>query len=198
MEMVTTMKKSPRIFGLYQLFQLQYHLRRLNFDERGFIFSEFVIGLPLIIILLLSLNNIFVNAWTNCKYMFADFIIQQEMESAMNRIVTDAQIAYAIEPPEKYGRLRFYQHEMQALDNLKERYNDGKPWYKSQNGKIYYNGETSPITGDNVLSGTFIRKFEYYQKPNHPKLLYIKIEAESAITNHRITLTTEVFMRGLQ
>ena len=152
----------------------------------------------MIIILLLSLNNTFVNAWTNCKYMFADFILQQEMESAMNRIVEDARIAYAVEPPEKYYRLRFYQHEMQTFDKLKERYSDGKPWYKSQNGKIFYNGETTPITGDNLLSGTYVRKFEYYQKPGHSKLLYIKIEAESVVTHHRITLTTEVFMRGLQ
>ena len=132
--------------------------------------------------------------------MFADFILQQEMESAMNKIVTDAQIAYAIEPIEQNNRLRFYQHEMQTFTTLKERYNNSKPWYKLRNGNIYHNGELSPITGGNVLASTIVRKFEYRQRNdiNKPKLLYVKIEAESTVTHHRITLTTEVFMRGLQ
>ena len=130
--------------------------------------------------------------------MFADFVLQQEIEQVMNRIVTDAKIAYAIEPPEQNGRLRFYQHEMPAFNKVKNRYTVDKPWYKLRAGTIYYNGNSSPITGGNALSGVIVKKFEYYQKPNHPNLLYIKIEAESFLTNHRITLTTEVFMRGLQ
>ena len=189
------MSKSPKIFGL----SLPQHLKRnLKFNERGFVFVELVIGLPLILILLLSLSNIFVSSWTKCKYMFADFILQQELESAMNRIVTDAKIAYAIEPPEKEGRLRFYQHEAKNFKNIDERYNDDKPWYKLDNARIYYNGDSSPITGGNVLAGAGIRRFKYYQVPNHPKLLYIYIEAESSITHHRIKMSTEVFMRGLQ
>ena len=132
--------------------------------------------------------------------MFADFILQQEMESAMNRIVTDAQIAYAIEPIEQNNRLKFYQHEMQTFTELKERYINSRPWYKLKDGNLYHNGESSPITGGNVLASTIVRTFEYRQRAdiNKPKLLYVKIEAESDVTHHRITLTTEVFMRGLQ
>lgn len=179
---------------------LRHHLRSFKINEHGFVFAELVIGLPLIVILLLSLNNIFVTAWTNCKYMFADFILQQEVESAMNRIVTDAQIAYDIEPPEQYGRLKFYQHEMKAFDKLKKRYNNGKPWYKLKDYRIYHNGESSPITGGNILAGVLVKEFEYHQRKdiNKPKLLYVKIEAESSLTHHRIIMTTEVFMRGLQ
>ena len=115
----------------------------------------------------------------------------------MNRIVTDARIAYAIEPPEKRGRLRFYQHEMPSIDKVQD-IEVGKPWYKLKGETIYYNGESSPITSGNYLSGVIVKKFEYYQKPDHPKLLYITIEAESFQTKHRIRLTTEVYMRGLQ
>ena len=185
------MRKSPRIFGLFQL--LQHHLNNHKLNERGFVFAELVIGLPLIVILLLSMNNIFVNSWTKCRYEFADFILQQEIESAMNRIVDDARIAYNVDI--SADKLRFYQHVMPAFNKLQNR-DTGKPWYKLKNSKIYYNGESSPITGENILSGIAVRKFEYYQKPNHSKILYIKIEAESSFTHHRITLSTEVFMRG--
>lgn len=187
------MRKSPKIFGLYTLLRHRLHSFKLN--ECGFVFAELAIGLPLIIILLLSLNSIFVNAWTSCKYIFADFILQQEIEFVMNRIVTDAQMAYKIDTSN--NKLRFYQHTMPSINKIQDRAG-GKPWYKLKNGTIYYNGETSPITSGNYLSSVIVRKFEYYQKNDHPKLLYIKIEAESIQTNHRIILTTEVYMRGLQ
>ena len=128
--------------------------------------------------------------------MFADFILQQEIEFVMDRIVTDARIAYKVDSSQ--GKLIFYQHEMPSVNKVKERYFDDKPWYELKAGTIYYNGKSSPITGGNALSGVIVKKFEYYQKPDHPKLLYITIEAESFQTNHRITLTTEVYMRGLQ
>ena len=149
----------------------------------------------MIVALLLSLNNIFASSLTKCRSMFADFILQQEIESVMSRIVTDAQIAYKID--DSYGKLRFYQHEMPSIDKVKDR-EGGKPWYKLKAGIIYYNGESSPITSGNYLSGVIVRKFDYYLKPDHPKLLYITIEAESSQTKHKITLTTEVYMRGLQ
>ena len=190
--MMTIIKRpSQKIFGFFRA-----HSLRIN--ERGFVFLELAVGLPLIVVLLLSLNNLFTNSWTKCKYMIADFILQQEMESAMDRIVADARIAYDIEDPAKYNRLRFYQHELKSAKNINNRYNDSKPWYKLNDGKIYHNGNTSPITGSSVLSGTYIWKFEYYQEPNHPKLLYVSLEAESMQSKHRIILKTEVFMRGLQ
>ena len=127
--------------------------------------------------------------------MFADFILQQEIESVMSRIVKDAQIAYKIKTSD--GKLRFYQHEMPSINKVQDR-EGGKPWYKLKGGAIYYNGEYSPITSGNYLSGVIVKNFEYYQNPDHPKLLYITIEAESFQTKHRIRLTTEVYMRGLQ
>ena len=169
-----------------------------KFNEGGFVFLELAVGLPLIIMLLLSLNGLFLNAWTNCKYVFADFVLQQEMESAMNRIVADAKIAYAVEPPEKFNRLRFYQHSLPVFNNLQDRNNEGKPWYKLKSGKIYHNGESSPITGESFLAVSYVTKFEYKQISSHPKLLYIKLEARNLRSNHKITLTTEVFMRGVK
>ena len=190
--MKITKRQSQKIFGFFRL-------HSLNINEHGFVFLEFAVGLPLIVVLLLSLNNLFTNSWTKCKYMIADFILQQEMESAMDRIVADARIAYDIENPELYGRLKFYQHGgLKSAKNIKNRHNDDKPWYKLSNGKIYHNWESSPITGDNILSGTYIWKFEYHQAANHPKLLYISLEAESMRSRHRFILKTEVFMRGLQ
>lgn len=190
-------------------------MRNLKYDERGFVFLEVLVGLPLIIILFLSLNNIFVNTWTNCKYMLADFILQQEMESAMSRIVADAQIAYKVIAPDEYDKsqtitkLIFSQHEMHSFDKLQKRFDlKSQPYYEHKDGKLYYNGKGSSITGEYnegediskrvFISDPRVTKFQFYTVHNNPKLLYIRIEAKSNVSGHNIVLITKVFMRGLQ
>ena len=169
-------------------------------DERGFVFLEIVIGLPLIIMLILSMNHIFVNTWKQCKYMIADFVLQQEMESAMVRIIDDARTAYDTDI--KYGKLTFKHHKITKASYLEEtdETKEGKPWYKSKevNGtdKIYRNGESSPITGDSFLSGTDITLKIDPRPKDKPNLLYIKLAGKSKVTKHTIVLVTEVFMKG--
>lgn len=186
-------KLLQRIFGLFPT--TQQMARNLKHDECGFVFLEVLVGLPLILVLLLALNNLFANSWTKCKYMVADFILQQEMESAMDRIVADAKIAYKVEAPDQYGHLRLYQHVMPTFDNVKNR-EIGKPYYAFINNQIYHNGAGSPITGGNSLSGAYVKDFQY--RLINPRLLYLKIEAKSAQSEHTFTLVTKVFLRGLQ
>ena len=184
-------RKLPRIFGLFRALRLT--LCSLKHDERGFVFLEVLVGLPLILVLLLSLNNLFANSWTKCKHMVADFILQQEIESAMDRIITDAKTAYKVTT--NNDRLRFYQHIMPEFNKVQDR-DIGKPYYEFKKSQIYHNGLSSPITGGNSLSGAYVKNFKY--QLIKPDLLYLKIEAESVQSKHKFTLATKVFLRGLQ
>ena len=191
------MKKLLRIFG----FCRQNNPLNCNkkSSERGFVTLELAIGLPLIIVMLGLFSNLFINNWQKCKFIVADFILQQDMESALARIVEDARIAYDIKPSNS-GELIFKHHTMLSkakVENTKET-KQGKPWYKLKEGKIYRNGESSPITGNDSIAKTYVSKFIFKQIPDHSKLLYIRLEAKSLVSNHKLVLATEVFMKGYQ
>ena len=188
------MKKLLKTFGFCRRNDLSCSIKS---DERGFVALELAIGLPLIIIMLGLFNNLFTNNWQRCKFMVADFILQQDMESALARIVEDARIAYDVTLSNS-GELTFRHHTMVSkakVENTEET-RDGKPWYKLKDGKIYRNGESSPMTGNDSIARTYVSKFEFKQVPDHNKLLYIRLEAKSLVSNHKLILTTEVFMKG--
>ena len=166
-------------------------------DERGFVFLELVIGLPLIIMLILSMNHIFVSTWKQCQYIIADFVLQQEMETAMVRIIDDARTAYDVKVKNiPYSTIYFRHHKIDDYVKLEEtdETKEGKPWYKSKNGKIYRNGESSPITGDSFLSETTITLYPEPKLKNN--VLYISLTGTSEVTGHRMVLVTEVFVKG--
>lgn len=192
--MTIILKKLQKILGLSRSLLIN---KTKKFDERGFVFLELVIGLPLIIMLILSMNHIFVNTWKQCKYMIADFVLQQEMESAMVRIIDDAKTAYDVELQTiPSPTIRFWHHKIDDYVKLEEtdETKKNKPWYKSKNGKIYRNGESSPITGDSFLSETIITLYPDPKLKNN--VLYISLTGTSEVTRHRIVLVTEVFMKG--
>ena len=188
------MKKLLKTFGFCRRNDLSCSIKS---DERGFVALELAIGLPLIVIMLGLFSNLFINNWQKCKFIVADFILQQDMESALARIVEDARIAYDVTLSNS-GELTFRHHTMVSkakVENTEET-RDGKPWYKLKDGKIYRNGESSPMTGNDSIARTYVSKFEFKQVPGHNKLLYIRLEARSLVSNHKLILTTEVFMKG--
>ena len=195
--MVTIMRKLQKIFGLLR------NNQKHNLDERGFVFLELMIGLPLIVILLWSMNSLFTNSLYKCKYMVADFILQQEMESAMARIVEVAKVAYKAEILSDGSSVRFYYYKLDKfidiskIDDENDESTHDRYIYLFKDGKMYRgvkSGATNPITGDSWLADTNVTSFKCIQK--NPKLLYIKLEATSTVSEHNIVLTTEVYMRG--
>ena len=182
--MIKIMRRLQKISGFQKL------IKWLKGNERGFVFLELVIGLPLIIILLWSMNSLFTNSWYKCKYMIADFVLQQEMESAMARIVETAKVAYNYDENSE----TFSYYKFNESNNISS---TGKYRYFTKEGKIYRgvtSGNTNPITGDSWIAETSVTKFNCIHK--NSKLLYIRFEAESTISKHNIILVTEVYMRG--
>ena len=168
---------------------------KIPLNENGFVLLELIVGLPMILLLLWTMSNLFINTWQQCKFLIADFILQQEMQSAMLRIVDDARIAYEVYVTD--NQLHFKHHEMPSFtEGIKDVDNGYKPWYKRKDGKIYLNGESSPITGDDDLSKTTVTDFKFIKISD--QLWRFTIEAKSNVSGHKIKLSTEVFLRGHQ
>ena len=197
-------------------------------DERGFVLIELIIGLPLILILLWSMNNMLVNTWQKCRYAVADFILQQEMETTMARIVDDARKAQYVSCDTYDLRLRHYKinsfsdfrfNNKQESDKIKNKRSltdkqkinrlltpvttdsSSFPVEYIKNGYNMYRQASfdgvarSPITGESSLSETQITIFDCDFDKNS-KLLTIKLEAKSNISQHKIMLRTKIFVRG--
>ena len=184
-------------------------------NEKGFVFLELLIGLPLILMLLWVMSGLFINTWQKCKFAVADFILYQEMQWAMERIVDDTKRAYNVKIDN--DRLILTRHKLEDFNDFEDKDNDitqknilknnvTSVYFKSAN-KIYKgsnndisSGIHNPITGGDDLSDTRVNKleFKWVQKPYQSKLLKIELEAKSYISKHSIKLSTEVFIRGLQ
>lgn len=183
-EKIQIMRNLLRVFGLSK-----------SFNERGFVFLELAVGLPFIVVLLWTMSSLFANTWNKGKSAMADFILQQEMESAMARIVDVARIAYKVEP--RANGMMFYYYEMDS--SLKPTSNSYV--FFVQGGDMHRgrtSGVNNPITGNDNFSNTMVTKFYCSQIPGHDKLLKIRIEAMSNISRHKVMLTTTVFMKGLK
>ena len=219
------MKKLIKTFGL-TLKQINKVLKIK--DERGFVLIELIIGLPLILILLWSMNNMLINTWQKCRYAVADFILQQEMETTMARIINDAKKAQYVSCDTYDLRLRYYAltqfsnfqfndkdklKQVQKKTSLTNMQKANKLLIPVQNNddlftieyikngynmyrQVSFDGVArNPITGDSSLSETRITNFDCtFDKES--KLLTIRLEAKSNISQHKIMLRTKIFVRG--
>ena len=203
------MKKFLKIFGLVR-------------NERGFVLIEFIIGLPLILILLWSLNNLFINTWQKYQYSVADFILRQEMESVMQRMVEDVKRAHYVDMIQDNLYLRYHKlnksddfaffnannpelkvikydstlsdsERMEKVRSITSSATEGADYIRNMQ-EIYYKSTNNPITGESILSKTQVTKFKTELVKD--KLLKITLEAKSAVSGHSITLRTKVYIRG--
>ena len=62
-------------------------------NEKGFVLAEFVIALPLLILLIYTLANIFLNATKYAEKQAADYVLEEEAQEILERIKKDARAA---------------------------------------------------------------------------------------------------------
>ena len=176
-------------------------LKTAKVDERGFVLLELIIGLPLMLALLLAMSSIFINTLQRCKILVADFILQQEMQSAMVRIVNDVKMANKAE--RKNSNRLVLSHigeEYASIKNIKPivyffektQQSDLRSIYRQRD--IY--AKSAPITGANDFSKTNVLRFEYYPQNGNSKILLLRLEAESKVSGHKFILTTKVHLQG--
>lgn len=187
-------------------------------NERGFIFFELAIGLPLIIMTLWAMVHLFAGTWKNCRDLIADLTLQNEINNAMQRIVSDLRVASHAEITSN-GRLQINSYLYQTVDKIYE--SSSGYGYESDNDNankklpIYYfhsstmkggktymviyrqrdaYAKTQPLTGEDILSDVNIISFR--RAKENSRLWDISIEAESRVSGHRYRLQTKVYVGG--
>ena len=186
---------------------------KIKLNERGFILAEFLIALPLLILLLYALVTLIIHTSKIAREQVADYVLETEAQEVLDRITADARTAYLIEIEKATGlnpdlenlilicHNKYKEDNSTTLtDNLAKRvyavYSaDGKPFhvYSERQEKIFRN----PITGGNFYGDTIVRQLKYYFVPEK-KVLHITLEMESDVTKQKVKFTTAVYMPGLK
>ena len=157
---------------------------------------ELVVGLPLIVIMMWSMGHLFTNTWQKCRFAVADFVLQQEMESTLARMVDHAKIAHTVVIEDNGRTLTLYHCKWASVTDTPD-YNSKYKYFKD-GGRINRGSATNPLTGNDILANSSVTKFNCSQISNHKKLLKIQLEAISLVSQHEIKLNTIVFLKGLQ
>lgn len=165
---------------------------------------EFVIALPLIILLLYGFSQTTLKAYDSEKNHAADYELEVEAQEVLTRIVEDARAASSVEKI-LHSNAVYSQNDTLIIKYHAIKLDNGKIIdvidtrvyvvsdsfklnAKRQNDGVYLN----PITGGSSFGDTAIRKLKY-SKPAD-KVLHITLEMESLTTNQHINLSTAVYM----
>lgn len=192
-------------------------------NSGGFVFVEFAIALPLLILLGYGLALVGAKTFQVGKGQLADYVLEAEAQYAMERITHQARVAKEVEINNNDHTIKFVYHTVNDRDEV-SRFTDAEQgkyslhtvadvWetqyfippkdnitgiYTALNAKRQLQGPLgNPITGGNSFGGTKINDLRY-DFDAAKKLLHITLEMESLDSGHKIKLSTAVFMPNLE
>ena len=170
------------------------------------------------IMLLWAMSNLFISTWQGCRELIADFTLQMEVNTAMQRIVDDLRTAKAVEKLklQNVDRLAIHSYVLSTQKNeITESVASGTAANEDMRSVYYYRAandsdeprlciyrqrraavKTQPITGEDALSDVDIRQFSF--NPVADNLWRITIRAYSHVSGHEFQLTTSVFLEGVR
>ncbi len=172
-------------------------------NQRGFVFAEFVIALPLLILLLYTLGTLTLKTMKIAREQVADYTLETEAQEVIDRITTDARAAHSVEIKNWNfaERVKFICHVNNPdrdylYDILDTRiYAVDSPdggffcvYFKHQDNELHRN----PITGKNSFGNNFVTELSFYVIA--PKVLHVTVEMESIVTHRRVKFSTAVYM----
>ena len=192
--------------------------------QNGFVLAEFVIALPLLILLLFALGQMTFKIFHIARSQAADYVLETEAQEVLERISEDAKSAYSVEikqavggkemqeiffnyrvvgnglyPKENYFKNPYY-NESEILNLI---YTHRYTVYLPQNSgyRIYAerkenDAKVNPITGGNYFANTTVTKLKFSQPKE--KILHIELELQSVDTGKKFKVSTSVFMAALQ
>lgn len=171
-------------------------------SEKGFVLIEFVIALPLLIMLLYGLSQSTLMILSTAKSQAANYILEVEAQDTLTRITDDLRTASSISRKNRFSN--------QDIDTLTIKYHTNKDdagriidlidtrvyivdnkfhlQSKRREGSTLFN----PITGGNFFSDTVITCLRYTKLDTN--VVRIELEMQSLATEQYIKLSTAVFM----
>lgn len=174
-------------------------------SEKGFVLIEFVIALPLIILLLYGLAQTTFTIFSNAKEQAADYVLEVEAQDILTRITQDLRAASYVKHTAaknidncenleiKYHAIK--QDAGKIIDIIDTRIyviaktNDHEPYIYAQRQNGYH---SSPISGGNFFGDTSVIRLQY--RKIDERLIHITLEMKSEVTRRRIKISTAVFM----
>lgn len=173
----------------------------------GFVFAEFAIALPLLILLMYGLARVSINIFHLGREQLADYVLETEAHNVLEMITQEARAAKTIDInvetyDDKFHKLTIIYHTVDEKDRMfindtwatrvyiphrKEATHIMNLYRKRKDDGSY----TNPITGENYFGVTQINSIKYNQRG---KILHIALEMESLATHKKIKLNTAVFM----
>ena len=171
-------------------------------SEKGFVLIEFVIALPLIIMLLYGLSQSTLTIISAAKSQAANYVLEVEAQETLMRIIDDLRTASSISRKNRFSNqdidtltIKYHTNKYDAgkiIDLIDTRVyivaNNFHLQAKRREGSSLLN----PITGGNFFGDTVITYLRYTKLDE--KVVRVELEMQSSATNQYIKLSTAVFM----
>ena len=174
--------------------------------EKGFVLIEFVIALPLVMMLLYGLSLSTFTIFSTAKSQAADYVLEVEAQDALTRITNDLRSASSIEIKKRFGDKDIYTliinyHAIRynpsvdsgrIVDIIDTRVYRVSTSFKLQAKRKDDNGNSNPMTGGNFFGDTVITSLKYSKLDE--KVVRVELEMESLATGQGIKISTAVYM----
>lgn len=177
--------------------------RKLN--SGGFVFAEFAIALPLLILLFYSLATVGLQIFHLGRTQLADYVLEEEVHDVLSRMIYDARAAKSVDLTEPLAPKFIYRTINEKNGGVIEDIEKPRVYklygtLKEAGSKIEYKlkfeGDGNPMTGDNYFGATRVMDFHCAVDDADNKLLHITLEMQSEISSHKIKISTAVYMPG--
>lgn len=176
----------------------------LKNGQKGFILAEFMIALPLLILLLYGLANMTMKIISLSREQMANYVLETEAHEVLRRITDDARAAYKVERRYNSNERNFqditFIFDTHQYDGFVV-FTDvrGQRRYAVDNSHVISKRDgwdilTTPITGGNFFADTKVMKLKYSSPSKN--VLHITVEMQERITGQTVKLSTSVFMPG--
>ena len=172
-------------------------------NQRGLVLIEFVIALPLILMLLYGLSQTVLTIFSTAKSQAADYVLEVEAQDVLTRIAKDARAAFYVKRELPYSNqdidmlvIRYHsikvEKSLNIVDVTERRVYKVSKNYRLQAKRTNDNTFLNPITGGNFFGDTVITCLKYSKLGE--RVMHIELEMKSSVTQKFIRLSTAVFM----
>ena len=170
----------------------------------GFVFVEFAIALPLLILLMYGLTIVGLKIFDVGKDQLADYVLEEEVHDVLSRIIYDARAARSVEADSRVSTVTFTYRTINEdsgggvirVKSENRVYEIGSVSIGEKGSKIHYKRQvyltSSPITGNNYFGETRIMQFKF--KKLAENVLHVTLEMQSEVTGHKIKISTAVYI----
>lgn len=184
-------------------FHYAFRITPYAMNQRGFVLIEFVIALPLILMLLYGLAETTLQIYRLSKNQAADYVLACEAQEVLTRITDDLRAASAVKRKKQFSgkdidTLTINFHTIQKdssniADVIDTRiYTVSKSYKLQAKRQEYDNSSLNPITGGNFFGDTSVTQLKFTNPSEN--VVHIMLEMTSLVTNRAIKLSTAVFM----